>query len=661
MSQLAQAGPKALVRALACGTLRAVPTTSRSKFQMTKSSPPKGPGKPFLPGLAPQGGFRPTVGLPPSAAAPRPGAQMSGAASRPVSKEDITRLLQLGGANLAAGRLEHAAKAAAAVLQAEPKNPDAMHLIGLVALGKGDAGQAEKFIATAAALMPRHANVWVNLGNAQRDQGKTDEALISYHRAEMINPKYPDLYLNRGQLHQDNSDYADAMDDFDQLIELKPGEASSYMRAASAASDAGLFREAADYCKQALAVLGGEPAKVMAILATTCERLGELDEAIRWAEKALEKQPKDAGALQTWAKARRRKDKKNKALLAELRARLESVAAEPMRAPDARLIHSELGQICDEMGEFGAAFAHFAEMNRRTSELKSLERVDRGKFIGEVEELSRLMTKKNISRMSVLPGIEGEPGHEAAPVFLVGFPRSGTTLLDQILDAHPKAQVLEELPLVNAVRKAFPGYPKSLLTLDEAERAALRDVYWSELREAGADLEGKIVIDKMPLNMVHAGLISRVFPEAKFILALRHPADCVLSCFMQDFVPNGAMLNFLTLEGSARFYDRVFTLWQQYRALLPLNVQEVRYENLVADLRAEVEPVLNFLGLDWNDAVSDPAAHALSRGTIRTPSYSQVTQPIYSSSTERWRRYEAQMKPVLPVLAPHIERLGYSL
>lgn len=642
---------------------------------MTRNSPPKGPGKPVLPGLTPQGfnpqgfnpqgfnqgGFRPTVGLPPSASGARPAAPAPGTVPRPVSKDDITRLLQLGGANLAAGRLEHAAKAAAAVLQAEPKNPDAMHLIGLVALGKGDAEKAEKFIATAAALMPRHANVWVNLGNAQRDQGKADEALISYHRAEMINPDYPDLYLNRGQLHQDNSDYADAMDDYDRLIELKPDEAASYMRAASAASDAGLFREAVDYCKQALAVLGGEPAQITAILATTYERLGDLDAAILWAEKALEKQPKDAGALRTWAKARRRKDKKNKALLGELRARLESVAAEPMRAPDARLILSELGQICDEMGEYQAAFTHFEAMNRRTSELKSLERVDRGKFIGEVEELSRLMTKENVSRMSALPAIGREPGQAAGPVFLVGFPRSGTTLLDQILDAHPKVQVLEEMPFVNTVRKAFAGYPKALFTLDEAERARLRELYRDELRAADADLEGRIVVDKMPLNMVHAGLIARLFPEAKFLLALRHPADCVLSCFMQDFVPNGAMLNFLTLEGSARFYDRVFALWEQYRTLMPLDVQEVRYENLVADLRGEVEPVLNFLGLEWNDAVSDPAAHALQRGTIRTPSYSQVTQPIYASSAERWRHYETQMKPVLPVLAPHIERLGYSL
>jgi hypothetical protein len=130
---------------------------------------------------------------------------------------------------------------------------------------------------------------------------------------------------------------------------------------------------------------------------------------------------------------------------------------------------------------------------------------------------------------------------------------------------------------------------------------------------------------------------------------------------MQDFVPNGAMVNFLTLEGTARLYDRVMTLWQSYKSLLPLNVREVRYENLIADLRGEVEPVIDFMGLQWNEAQADPAAHALARGTIRTPSYAQVTQPIYASAADRWRRYEKHIAPVLPLLEKHIRYFGYSL
>ncbi len=644
---------------------------------MTKKSTPKGPGGSFNPGLAPSGGPRPTVGLPPSAAGMVPAAPAAGlpagnapggfrpgaAPSRaPVSPEDITRLLQLGGAHLAAGRLDHAGKAAGAVLGVQPKNPDGLHLLGLVALGKGDPAMAEKLIAAAAAAMPKHVNVWVNLGNAQRDQGKTDEAILSYHRAEMLNPAYPDIFLNRGQLYQETSQFAEAKADFDKLIELKPEEASSYLRAASSATDAGQFREAIDYCMQAIEKLTAVPVQLETVLATTYERLGDLDEAIRWTEKVLAERQDNAGALRTWSKARRRKDKKNPRLLAELRLRLEAAHPEKMKHADARLVYSELAQICDEEGDTAKAFSYFTQMNERTNLLPSLKNVDRQKFVDDLDQLIDVFTKEFVSSWQSLPEIGIEPGHASAPVFLVGFPRSGTTLLDQILDAHPQVQVFEEQPLLSKVKKAASamGYPLSLGNMTERQRTDLRQVYWAALQAAGADLEGKIVVNKMPLDIAHAGLAHRVFPEARFIFASRHPADCVLSCFMQDFVPNASMINFLTLEGSANLYDRVMVLWEKYRALLPLRVQEVRYERLVADLRAEVEPALAFLGLAWDDAVSDPAAHALARGTIRTPSYSQVTQPIYSSATERWRRYEEYMRPVLPILAPHIERLGYS-
>ncbi|MBX3489710.1 tetratricopeptide repeat-containing sulfotransferase family protein [Parvibaculum sp.] len=637
---------------------------------MAKKPSPPGPAK--SPSFMPPGGGRATVGLPRSAfGGPGPtvglpaggqgGLRPGAAQSTPLAPGEVVQLLQLGGAHLAAGRLDHAGKAAAHILKTEPQNPDALHLLGLVALGKGDAANAEKLIATAAALMPRHVNVWVNLGNAQREQGKADEALIAYRRAEAINPDYPDIFLNRGILYKDSADYAAAIVEFERLIELMPADANSYLRAASAATDAGRFRDARTYLLSATERATNIPLPLATTLSATYERLGDLEDALTWANKALAIDAASGGALAVWSKAKRRLHKGDKAVLAECRNRLAALDLGKVPVNDARLVSSELAQICHDEGDIDASFGYFTQQNEHTARLPELGRVNRTAFIDEVSTLIDIFTEDFVSGWRALPAPGIEPGHAAAPVFLVGFPRSGTTLLDQIFDAHPQAQVFEEQPFLRAVRKSIVGYPQSLAIMDEGRRTAVRRLYWQELCDAGADLEGKTVINKMPLDIIYAGLIHRVFPEARIVFALRHPADCVLSCFMQDFVPNGAMLNFLTLEGSARFYERVMTLWQTYRTLLPLNVHEVRYENLVADLRGEVGPALEFLGLGWHDAVSDPAAHALARGTIKTPSYSQVTQPIYSSSADRWRRYEKHLQPVMPILEPHIKRFGYSL
>lgn len=218
--------------------------------------------------------------------------------------------------------------------------------------------------------------------------------------------------------------------------------------------------------------------------------------------------------------------------------------------------------------------------------------------------------------------------------------------------------------MVNTLRRAIEalpgGFDKALQNLRAPQRKRLRDIYRRELEKYGADFSKRIIIDKMPLNLVHVPIIAAVFPEAKIILALRHPADSCLSCFMQDFELNSAMMNFTRMATTVQLYDLVMDLWQRCEAHLDLNVQRVRYENLVADLRAEVSPVLEFLGLEWDEAVSDPAAHALARGTIRTPSYSQVTQPIYSSATDRWRRYAPFIADDLPVLEKHIAYFGYA-
>ena len=189
---------------------------------------------------------------------------------------------------------------------------------------------------------------------------------------------------------------------------------------------------------------------------------------------------------------------------------------------------------------------------------------------------------------------------------------------------------------------------------------SLRDVYFNELKmHLDQDDAGKLIVDKFPLNIVDIGIIHRVFPDAKFILALRHPCDCVLSCFMQTFKLNDAMANFLSLDQSARLYAAVMELWSIYRQKLNLNVHVLKYEDLVEDFDGTCKSLISFLGLEWDDNLRNYQKTALDRSSIKTPSYNQVTQPLYKQASGRWINYRKQMQPVLPVLRPWIEAFGY--
>lgn len=636
---------------------------------MSKRPPKQGSNAGWTPtrptvGLPPPalGAARPTVGLPASAMGHGavPSANPRAASSRPT----IIAALQKGGALYAAGRFKEAGDAARFVLSLAPNQPDALHLLGLVSQAQGQPAEAEKLIALAIRVARPNPNLLVNLGKARAALGKTAAALSSYRSALNLDPLYADALEARSELLFGEGRFDEALADIDELIRIRPAEIRPYLKASSMMNDLGRFREALRLCDRAIAAFNPPPVELLVMIAVTHERLSELDAAVHWAESALKLSPHNGNALRVWAKAQRRIAKRNPELLRKVEERLKSVDVEKMSVAEARVVYSELANVCDELGEVDAAFDYFRMQNEKTLEFVEQAGPATEDFLKEVERLIEAFGSGNGLDYKPLPA--PSPGKmRSAPVFLVGFPRSGTTLLDQILDAHPDTQVAEELPLLKSMKTAvdaFPAaYPQSLTHLSEKQRSDLRRLYADEVTQRGFDIANKIFVDKMPLNLVHVGLINRVFPDAKIILALRHPADVVLSCFMQDFVPNGAMVNFLTLEGSARLYDRVMTLWRRYRELLPLNVVEVRYENLIRDLRSEVEPVLDFLGLPWNEAQADPAAHALARGTIRTPSYAQVTQPIYSSAADRWRRYEKHLAPVLPLLKKHIEYFGYTL
>ena len=215
---------------------------------------------------------------------------------------------------------------------------------------------------------------------------------------------------------------------------------------------------------------------------------------------------------------------------------------------------------------------------------------------------------------------------------------------------------------VARLREALTGgYASGLRDIDARQVESLRQVYFTELdNHVPASERSSLVIDKLPLNLVQAGLIHRIFPHARFLFAERHPCDSVLSCFMRAFKINEGMIHFLDLSDAAKLYDRVMSLWTLYRDKHPLSVHTVRYETLISDFEGTVSPCLQFLGLDWDDGVRNYVETAKRRGRISTPSYNQVTQALYSDASGRWQRYRKHLEPVLPVLQPWAERMGYG-
>ena len=250
-------------------------------------------------------------------------------------------------------------------------------------------------------------------------------------------------------------------------------------------------------------------------------------------------------------------------------------------------------------------------------------------------------------------------GERAPPVFLLGFPRSGTTLIDTFLMGHPGIKVLEEEPLMGFVADAL-GPLQRIAALDQSEVERLRGIYFQHLDRLVAPGFDGLVVDKMPINTLCAPLIHRLFPDARLIFAQRHPCDCVLSGLMQNFNMNPAMANFLDPEGAADFYDVTLDIWTRSTACLPLSVRTIVYEKLVADPEPVLRAMIDFLGLEWHGGLVDHRRAAAARGRISTASYDQVTEPLHRRSSGRWRQYQALLGPALPKLLPWVGRLGYE-
>ncbi len=502
-------------------------------------------------------------------------------------------------------------------LEIQPENTDALNNLGGVLQAQGKLDEAVAYYKKAISIKPDSAEAHYNFGNALKEQGKLDKAVASYQKVVSIKPDFAEAYHNLGYALQEQGRMEEAVASYQKAISIKPDLAEAY-------NNIGLHYE----------------------------KMNDLTKAEKYIAKALSISPDVANINYAQSVILRRKGKIDDAIQLLESFDIKNISDQIA----ARNINFELGKLYDRKENSSKAFYHLAHGNRLHAKSYESTIARKDEFLSGINTSKRTLTYDWVRSWSNIPQIQ-----EAANAFIVGFPRSGTTLLDQILDSHPGIQVMEEKEAIKDVVQSITGdYPQSLTSLGESDVQKLRELYFKAVDGYITRDPNTILVDKFPLNIRHIPLIARLFPNAKIILAMRHPCDVVLSNFMQNYKINNAMANFFTIEDSAFAYKQVMELWQKSISLLPVNYHSVKYESLVADFNNEVGQLLKFLEVDWDDAVLKYDSHAKKRGAIKTPSYQSVTEPIYQRAKYRWKRYEDQLKPVMNDLEPFIEAFGYQ-
>jgi len=513
--------------------------------------------------------------------------------------------------------------------------------------------EAQALYASICKADPMDAEAWAKMGATRFRLGQHNEAESCARRALLLAPKLSFARQTLATILQHQGKLDEASSILQGSLAQQPNSSEALVNLARLRENQGRQKEAFDLYHQALDLQPESP-YVLAKRGELLEKEGRLAEAETTLARGLAQTPGSPILNLAAARLDRRSNRH-----AEAAARLEAVLHQPMPQDLGMEIHLLLGQLHDRLGNTDKVLPHLLEGKRRMALVADPDGSSRTRFLARCDTARACLSDRLQHSSQKQPSSQND-----APVFLIGFPRSGTTLLEQILDSHPGLQTLDEKPMAEVMERAFldmpPSGPDALADLSDAQITTLRRIYFDEAAHHVARQPNTLLVDKLPLNIVRVPLLWRVFPEARFILAIRHPCDVTLSCLMQSFGINDAMAGFDSLENVAEIYSRVMGAWLEYAERLPLHWQRIRYEDLITNFEAETRTLLEFLGVGWSDTVLEHTRHAQQRGIINTPSYHQVTQPIYQHAKYRWKRYEKEFAPAIKILQPFIEQFGYS-
>lgn len=593
-------------------------------------------------------------------------------------------------AELQAGRLASAERLCRAALLESPHDADVLLLLAISLHHQHRLDEAIAIHARLAGLLPDSALHWGNYATALREAGQLAEAEQACSVALRLAPDNAEQWVNCGLLQLQQQEYSKARDSLLRAVQLDPTSPAACIYAARACTicrdyradglirpwrtwlplDDALQLELADLhlilgeANTALLLLEDLHARtptvsVRLLLAAVYERVNRLDAA----QSLLDEMVRDTSTL---TDANRQEISHQYAMLALRRGKPE-LAREMLdqagpRNGDDYAHYFTLAEVCDKLGEYHAALQALATAHAR--QLTEMKIAVPFRFEPGAPVLPAAVKQVSEQEYRDWPSLRAPDG-AGSPIFIVGFPRSGTTLLEQMLDAHPALQSMDERPFFNILADQLDDHglsvPADLHKLDQYACDELRKGYLNLVCSKISRRWDTQLVDKNPLNMLWLPMIHRLFPEAKFILALRHPCDVLVSNYMQNFHASVLAAACSSFERLATAYVTAMESWLHHVKLFQPNLLVSRYEDLVADPEAQTRRIAEFIGVADATPMLHFDRHARGKGFIATPSYTQVIQPLNRKGINRWLRYRDALAPALPILQPMLDHWGYSV
>ncbi|HQQ74911.1 MAG TPA: sulfotransferase [Pseudomonadales bacterium] len=547
----------------------------------------------------------------------------------------IPEALKLAKSHQDAGRLRLAEQIYRNILAKQPNNHLAVNGLAMLAIKVGKNGQALNFMARAAKLAPNNALYHKNLGEMFRRAGKLDRALQASRRAMILQPNNAENHYHLGLVFNDRKAYKQAEQCYSKAIALRPDYSMAWNNLGAARESQGNRAGSLEAYLQA-ATLNPKHAEAQNNVGAIYSEQGKLSEAQARFEAAIDARPSfvephyNLSSLKTYTR-----DDRHLAML-------EAVTRDADKLPVEAQIRYQfaLGKALDDIGEYDRAFAAYAKGNRLQCQLQPY---DESNMDALLESIQRVFTPEFC---------KPSQSHTDArtPIFIVGMPRSGTTLIEQILCSHPDVYGAGELPNMNQAINKVPGATAGRPFTDWA--AKMTDQDFANLGQSYTDSvwrlapDKQFISDKMPANFFYIGMIHRALPNAKFINAMRDPMDSCFSCYSRLF--NQSMPFAYDLETLGRYYVRYCKLMKFWHSRLPSGaILDLPYEKMVSDQDAMTHKLLDFVGLPWNDNCMD--FHKNDR-LVQTASIAQVRKPIYQSSIKRWEHFANHLQPLMEVV-----------